>query len=233
MTDTPHRDVQGDTPRRLVVLISGRGSNMQAIVEAAGEPGSGAEVVAVIANTPRAAGLQWAQARGIATAVVPHDAHADRESFDAALAGVIDGHRPDYVLLAGFMRILTPGFVAHFQGRLINIHPSLLPAFPGLHTHRQALQTGVQWHGCSIHFVTPLLDQGPIIAQGTLPVTDADTPGSLAARLLQLEHVLYARVTHWLGQGRVQLLDSGRVLVHGEASRAFLLAADGVVQAGA
>lgn len=219
-------------PCRLVVLISGRGSNMQAIVEACRQRGSGAQVVAVVANTAAAAGLDWAQQQGIATQVVAHRDYAGREAFDAELARVIEGYRPDYVLLAGFMRILTPAFVARFKARLINIHPSLLPAFPGLHTHRQALDTGVQWHGCSIHFVTPALDQGPIIAQGILPVMAGDTPETLAQRLLRLEHVLYACVTHWLGQGRVQLDDHGCVQVRGVASRGFVLMDDRVVLAG-
>src|SRR5690606_11524264 len=157
-----------------------------------------ATVSAVIANKPDAAGLEWAQAHGIPTAVVPHRDFDSREAFDAALAEAIEAHRPHYVLLAGFMRVLTPGFVERFNGRLINIHPSLLPAFPGLHTHQQALAMGVQWHGCTIHFVTPVLDHGPIVAQGMVPVRTDDSPEDLANRLLQVEHRMYADVVGWL-----------------------------------
>src|SRR5690606_1087635 len=138
-----------------------------------------------IANKADAAGLEWARERGIQTAVVPHRDYDSREAFDQALADTIEAYQPHYVLLAGFMRVLTPAFVEQFNGRLINIHPSLLPAFPGLHTHRQALAMGVQWHGCTILFVTPVLDHGPIVAQGVVPVLSDDTPDDLAGRVLQ------------------------------------------------
>lgn len=209
---------------RLVVLISGRGSNMQTIVHSAREQAMPASVCAVIANKADAKGLQWAREQGIETRLVSHRDYASRGEFDQALMRVIDAYQPDYVLLAGFMRVLTPEFVEHFNGRLINIHPSLLPAFPGLHTHQQALDMGVQWHGCTIHFVTPMLDCGPIVAQGAIPVYSDDTPDSLADRVLQIEHRLYARVVAWLAEGRVSLDSAQRVRVRGIASRSFVMA---------
>ncbi|NYT59477.1 phosphoribosylglycinamide formyltransferase [Alcaligenaceae bacterium] len=213
---------------RIVVLISGRGSNMQTIVNAVRDRGLPATISAVIANKPDAGGLEWARERGIQTAVVPHRDYDTREAFDAALADAIEHYQPHYVLLAGFMRVLTPGFVERFNGRLINIHPSLLPAFPGLHTHQQALAMGVQWHGCTIHFVTPVLDHGPIVAQGVVPVLADDTPDDLAGRVLQVEHKIYADVVGWLAQGRVTLDAMQRVRVAGVASRSFVLTPDGV-----
>ncbi|HEY9459484.1 MAG TPA: phosphoribosylglycinamide formyltransferase [Paralcaligenes sp.] len=209
---------------RLVVLISGRGSNMQTIVHSAREQAVPANVCAVIANKADARGLQWAHEQGIETRLVSHRDYSSRGEFDQALVQVIDAYRPDYVLLAGFMRVLTPEFVEHFNGRLINIHPSLLPAFPGLHTHQQALDTGVQWHGCTIHFVTSMLDSGPILAQGAVPVYSDDTSDSLADRVLQIEHKLYARVVQWLAEGRVSLDSAQRVRVRGIATRSFVMA---------
>lgn len=200
---------------------------MQAIVNAAREPGLKAHVAAVVANREQAEGLAWARQQGIATRLVPHRQYATRDAFDAELAKVIEAYQPHYVLLAGFMRVLTPGFVEQFSGRLVNIHPSLLPAFPGLHTHQQALATGVQWHGCTVHFVTPVLDHGPIIAQGVVPVMAGDTPDDLSGRLLKLEHTMYAEVVRWLVQGRVSLDTMQRVQVRGVASRAFVLAPGG------
>lgn len=214
---------------RIVILISGRGSNMQAIVETIRKQGLPAQVCAVIANKADAPGLAWAQQQGLDTQVVPHREYASREAFDAALAQAIEACQPHYVLLAGFMRVLTPGFVEQFNGRLINIHPSLLPAFPGLHTHQQALALGVQWHGCTLHFVTPVLDHGPIIAQGIVPVRANDTPDDLSARLLRVEHRLYADVVRWLAEGRIALDAMQRVQVRGVASRSFVLTPDGVV----
>lgn len=216
-------------PCRLVVLISGRGSNMQTIVNTAREPGVNAQVCAVLANKPDAGGLQWAQSQGIPVQAVPHRNYPTRDAFDAALMQAIDAYEPDYVLLAGFMRVLTPGFVEHYNGRLINIHPSLLPAFPGLHTHQQALAMGVQWHGCTIHFVTPVLDHGPVIAQGVVPVLAADTPDDLAGRLLKVEHTMYGHVVQWLAQGRVSLDAMQRVHVRGLVNRSFVLGPQGVV----
>ena len=202
--------------RRLVILISGRGSNMQALVQACRGQSWPAEVAAVIASRPDAAGLDWARQQGIATAALYHKDYPSREAFDAALAREIDRHAPDYVLLAGFMRVLTPGFVNHYAGRLVNIHPSLLPAFPGLHTHAQALATGVRAHGCTVHFVTPVLDHGPIIAQGCVPVLAGDTPEALAGRVLEVEHQVYPAAARWLAEGRVSLTADQRVEVAGE-----------------
>jgi phosphoribosylglycinamide formyltransferase-1 len=190
-----------------VILISGRGSNMQALVEA----GTGADIRAVIANRGDAKGLEWARARGIATAVVEHREHPSREAFDAALAKRIEGYAPDAILLAGFMRIFTPGFIERFARRVVNIHPSLLPAFPGLHTHRQALQCGVKVHGATVHFVTPALDNGPIIIQGVVPVLGDDTEEALAARVLQVEHRIYPQALRWMVEGRIGF-DAGDVV---------------------
>lgn len=181
---------------------------MQSIVQACAAQAWPAEVAAVIANKADAAGLDWARDRGIATAVVPHREFPSRETFDAALAAQIDRYEPDYILLAGFMRVLTPGFVSRYTGRLINIHPSLLPAFPGLHTHAQALAVGVRAHGCTVHFVTPVLDHGPIIAQGVVPVREGDTAEQLAERVLRIEHQVYPAVAAWLAQDRVRLNDN-------------------------
>jgi phosphoribosylglycinamide formyltransferase-1 len=188
--------------KRYVILISGRGSNMESLLDA-GLPGVCA---AVISNRPAVAGLAGAASRGIATTVIDHRGFASREEFDAVLAAEIDRHRPDLVLLAGFMRILTDGFVRRFEGRLLNIHPSLLPAFPGVKTHAQALAAGVRLHGCSIHFVTPALDGGPIIAQAAVPVQANDDEASLGRRVLAEEHLLYPRVAHWFLDGRLQLV---------------------------
>lgn len=185
----------------LVILISGRGSNMQALLEA------GLPVSAVISNRADAKGLGTAAARGVATRVVEHRGFSSREAFDAALAAAIDAFEPRLVVLAGFMRILTPQFVARFEGRLLNIHPSLLPAFPGLDTHERALQAGVKIHGCTVHFVTPALDHGPIVIQAALRVRSGDTPDSLAARVLKMEHVVYPRAVRWFVEGRLALED--------------------------
>ena len=207
---------------RLVILISGRGSNMQTIVETLAGERLAAQVCAVISNRTDAAGLTWARERGIETRAVPHRNFPTREAFDQALAAEIEGFQPDFVLLAGFMRVLTPGFVERFEGRLINIHPSLLPSFPGLHTHQQALTLGVQWHGCTVHFVTAQLDHGPIVAQGIVPVLAGDDPDALASRLLAVEHRVYAQVVRWLAEGRVSLDEKHGVRVQGVATRAFL-----------
>lgn len=205
--------------RRFVVLISGRGSNMQQIVTEARQHRWPAQFVRVIANQASATGLAWAQNQGIPTSVLEHREFATRELFDEHLAQIIEQDNPDYVLLAGFMRILTPAFVARFKNRLVNIHPSLLPAFAGLKTHAQALAAGVGWHGCTVHFVTDELDHGPIIAQAAVPVKADDTPESLAARVLEAEHVLYPRVVQWLAQGRVQVQAPAQVTVQGVSDR--------------
>jgi len=207
--------------RRVALLISGRGSNMQAIVRTLREQNAPDDACLIISNRPDAAGLTWARAQGLATQVVDHRAYDSREAFDLALGDALAAHAPDYVLLAGFMRILTPALLARFAGKMLNIHPSLLPLFPGLHTHQQALDAGVRWHGCTVHVVTPRLDHGPIVAQGVIPVHDGDDADALAARLLPLEHTVYARVTQWLVEGRVSVDADGRVRVAGEPARAF------------
>jgi len=208
--------------RRVALLISGRGSNMRAIVRVLRAQNVPDDACLVISNRPDAAGLTWARAQGLATHVVDHRAYDTREAFDVALGDAIAAHAPDYVLLAGFMRILTPALVARFAGKMLNIHPSLLPLFPGLHTHQQALDAGVRWHGCTVHVVTQQLDHGPIVAQGVIPVHDGDDADALAARLLPLEHDVYARVTQWLVEGRVSVNAAGRVRVAGEPARAFV-----------
>ena len=196
--------------KNLVILISGRGSNMEAIVRACAHETWPARVAAVIANCPDAAGLAFAASHGIATAVVDHRQFPDRASFDAALAEVIDGYAPDLVVLAGFMRVLTEAFVGHYSGRMLNIHPSLLPMFPGLKTHQQALDAGCRVHGATVHFVTPTLDHGPIVAQSVVPVRAGDDAAALAARVLQTEHVMYPRAVRWFVEGRLAL-DGERV----------------------
>ncbi|WP_322032292.1 phosphoribosylglycinamide formyltransferase [Paraburkholderia sp. J76] len=196
--------------KNLVILISGRGSNMEAIVRACAQEAWGARIAAVIANRPDAAGLAFAASNGIATAVVDHRQFSDRAGFDAALAQVIDGYAPDLVVLAGFMRVLTDAFVDHYSGRMINIHPSLLPMFPGLKTHQQALDAGCRVHGATVHFVTPTLDHGPIVAQSVVPVRAGDDAAALAARVLKTEHVMYPRAVRWFVEGRLAL-DGERV----------------------
>ncbi len=208
-------------PIRVAILISGRGSNMQALVRAVTNESLPVQICAVLSSRPDAPGLDWAHAHGLSTGIVSHRDFDNRQAFDAALQAHLDALEPDYILLAGFMRVLGAELVRHFAGRIINIHPSLLPAFPGLHTHAQALAQGVQWHGCTVHFVTPVLDHGPIIAQGAIPVLAEDTPERLAARLLPLEHRLYTQVLRWLAAGRIILQDDGRVQVRGESHRAW------------
>lgn len=183
--------------KNIVILISGSGSNMAAIVRTA-EQAQWAQrlhvrVAAVISNKAEAGGLAWAQDQGIATAVLDHKGFASREDFDAALRTEIDRFAPDLLVLAGFMRILTPGFVAHYAGRLLNIHPSLLPAFPGLNTHQRAIDAGCQFAGATVHQVTAELDHGPILAQVVVPVLPGDTAKTLAARVLTQEHLIYPR----------------------------------------
>jgi phosphoribosylglycinamide formyltransferase-1 len=192
----------------VVVLISGRGSNMQAILDA------GIPVAAVISNRVEAAGLAIAAQRGVATAVVDHRRYASREAFDGALAAEIERHAPQLVALAGFMRVLTPAFVARFKSRIMNIHPSLLPQFPGLDTHARALAAGVKRHGCTVHFVTAELDHGPIIAQAAVPVLAGDTEETLAARVLEQEHLLYPRAIRWFLDGDL-VIEGGKVRVKG------------------
>ena len=187
--------------KSVVILISGRGSNLLALLEAQ-LPG---RIAAVISNRPEAKGLELARSRGVAALALDHRRYANREEFDLALAAEIDRHGADLVVLAGFMRILTEGFVRHFDGRLMNIHPSLLPAFPGLHTHQRALDEGVRIHGCTVHFVTPALDHGPVIVQAAVPVLDGDDEATLAARVLQQEHLAYPLAVRWFAEGRLRL----------------------------
>jgi phosphoribosylglycinamide formyltransferase 1 len=194
--------------KRIVILVSGRGSNMQSIVQACAKEGWNARVAAVISNRPDAQALAFAAARGIPTVVVEHRRFADRERFDAALADAIDVHAPGVVVLAGFMRILGPAFVDRYAGRLVNIHPSLLPAFPGLHTHRRAIEAGCKFAGATVHFVTNDLDHGPIIAQAVVPVSPADTEETLATRVLAREHVLYPLCLRWLIDGSLRVQGS-------------------------
>ncbi|MET0267131.1 MAG: phosphoribosylglycinamide formyltransferase [Duganella sp.] len=191
--------------KNIVILISGRGSNMEAIVRAAQAERWPARIAAVISNRADAGGLAFAASHGIATAVVSNKDYASREAFDAALQTVIDGFTPDLVVLAGFMRILTPGFVDHYTGRMLNIHPSLLPLFPGLHTHAQALAAGVAEHGATVHFVTAELDHGPSVAQARVPVLPGDTPETLSARVLVEEHLLYPQAVRSFVEGKLTM----------------------------
>jgi phosphoribosylglycinamide formyltransferase-1 len=184
--------------KNIVILISGRGSNMEAIVQACATEGWNARVAAVVSNRPDAAGLVFAASRAIPTAVVDHKAFAQREEFDAELATTIEAFAPDVLVLAGFMRILSPAFVQRFEGRMVNVHPSLLPAFTGLHTHRRAIEAGCKLAGATVHFVTAELDHGPIIAQAVVPVLADDTEAALTARVLAREHLLYPRAVRWL-----------------------------------
>jgi phosphoribosylglycinamide formyltransferase-1 len=190
--------------KNLVLLISGRGSNLQAILQAAREQGWIGSVRGVISNKADAAGLDVARADGVPTQVVAHTDFASREDFDQALGDAIAALQPDVIALCGFMRVLGAAFVARFSGRLVNIHPSLLPAFTGLHTHARALESGVKWHGATVHLVTDALDHGPILAQAIVPVLDDDTPQTLAARVLVEEHRIYPAVVRALLEGRVQ-----------------------------
>jgi len=195
--------------KSVVILISGRGSNMEAIVGA----GLPAKVAAVISNRADAAGLKFAAQSGIAVQVVDEREFSSRGAFDAALETAIERHSPDLVALAGFMRVLGGDFVRHYSGRMVNIHPSLLPAFPGLHTHRRALQEGVKLHGCTVHFVTPQVDHGPIIVQAAVPVRAGDTEATLAARVLRQEHRVYPLAIRWFVEGRLAV-ENGIVRVN-------------------
>lgn len=202
---------------RCVVLISGRGTNLSAILKATADADYPAEIVAVISNKPEATGLLLAQRAGVATEVVPSQGVTDREVYDQALLAAIDRHQADLVILAGFMRILTPGFVAHYAGRMINIHPSLLPSFTGMHTHQRALDAGVHVHGCTVHFVTAELDHGPMIAQAAVPVYADDDASKLAARVLKEEHRIYPAAVRWFAEGRLKVVGQ-RVLLSNECA---------------
>jgi len=214
--------------KSIVILISGHGSNMESLLQAVADGVLPVRVAAVLANRPDAKGLATAAAAGVATRVVDHKLYSSREAFDAALAAAIDSFAPDLVVLAGFMRILSDGFVAHFAGRLINIHPSLLPSFPGLHTHQRALDEGVRVHGCTVHFVTPALDHGPIIAQAAVPVVDGDDPARLAARVLAQEHRVYPLAVRWFAEGRLQLTDGKVVCAAPQDGDSALISPGGV-----
>jgi phosphoribosylglycinamide formyltransferase-1 len=193
------------TRKRTAILISGRGSNMAALIAAARSPDFPAEVALVLSNKPDAAGLALAKNAGIAVAAVDHKIYAGRDEFEGSMQAMLDIHRIDLICLAGFMRILSAPFVSRWRGRIINIHPSLLPSFPGLDTHRRALQAGVKIHGCTVHFVESELDAGPIIAQSEIAVLDDDTPESLAARVLEKEHELYARALSLVASGKATI----------------------------
>lgn len=210
---------------RLAVLISGEGSNLQALIDACADPLFPAEIALVVSNKPQAKGLARAAAAGLATHIVDHRAYDDRAAFDAALDTALRAVQPDLVCLAGFMRLLTPGFVESWAGRMINIHPSLLPAFKGLDTHARALQAGVKLTGCTVHFVTPDMDEGPILVQAAVPVLAEDTPATLSARVKQAEHRAYPLAVRLIAEGRVTLAE-GRALIRGGAEAAaerFLL----------
>jgi phosphoribosylglycinamide formyltransferase-1 len=208
--------------KNIVILISGRGSNMEALIAARDAGNLPVNIAAVISNRPDAPGLEMAARAGIVTHFINHKGFAGREAFDAALAECIDQFSPDLVVLAGFMRILSDGFVNHYAGRLINIHPSLLPAFPGLHTHQRALEEGVRIHGCTVHFVTPALDHGPVIIQAAVPVFDGDSESSLAERVLAQEHRIYPQAVRWFAEDRL-LLDNGRVRLAADVADSAVL----------
>jgi phosphoribosylglycinamide formyltransferase-1 len=203
--------------RRTAVLISGRGSNLQALLAHCARPEASAQIALVISNQPAAGGLAHARAAGIATAVVDHRPHPSRESFEAEIDRALKDHAVEMVCLAGFMRILTAGFVDRWRDRLLNIHPSLLPAFRGLDTHRRALEAGVRLHGCTVHFSRAAVDAGPIIVQAALPVRQDDTPDSLAARVLALEHRCYPLALELVAAGRTRVVDERVVIASGSA----------------
>jgi phosphoribosylglycinamide formyltransferase 1 len=195
------------TPRRRVAaLISGRGTNMLSLIEAARAPDFPAEIALVLSNRPDAPGLATAKSLGIATAAIDHKIHAGREDFERTMQRMLDIHRIDFICLAGFMRLLTPWFVGQWTGAMLNIHPALLPSYKGLHTHERALADGVKIHGCTVHFVVPEMDAGPIVAQAAVPVLDSDTPATLAARVLAQEHVIYPLALRLVASGGTRLV---------------------------
>src|SRR5262245_44868269 len=202
--------------KRVAILISGRGSNMVALIDAAKDKDFPAEIALVLSNEPTAQGLERARAAGISTAVVDHRPHGkDRAAFERTLQAAIEPHRIDLICLAGFMRLLTPWFIGQWQGRLINIHPALLPAFKGLDTHARALAAGATQHGATVHFVVPEMDSGPIVMQGAVPVRDGDTEATLAARVLKVEHRIYPEALKLVAEGRVTIA-SDRCLIDGK-----------------
>jgi len=210
--------------KRIVILISGRGSNMEALLRAREAGELPVEIAAVISNKADAKGLETARAHGIAAGVVAHREFPSREAFDAALQAKIDEFNPDLVVLAGFLRVLTAAFVRHYEGRLINIHPSLLPAFPGLHTHERAIEAGCKLHGATVHFVTAELDHGPIIIQAAVPVLPDDTPDTLAARVLAQEHLIYPRAVRWFAENQMNVAN-GIVRISAPGANQLVVAA--------
>jgi phosphoribosylglycinamide formyltransferase-1 len=215
--------------RRVAVLISGRGSNMTSLIAAAKDPAFPAEIALVLSNRPKAPGLATARENGVTTVAIDHNHHLSREDFERAMQEVLEAHGIELVCLAGFMRILTAWFVERWTGRMINIHPALLPLYRGLHTHERALADGVKLHGASVHFVVPGMDEGPIIAQAAVPVLDGDTPDALGARVLAQEHVIYPLALGLLAGGRLTI-DGARVRVSGEAAETSALVAPQVAQ---
>jgi phosphoribosylglycinamide formyltransferase 1 len=191
--------------KRTAILISGRGSNMRALIERARDPSFPAEISLVLSNRPEAAGLAFAKDSNIPCTVVDHKSYAMREEFERAMQAVLEMHRIEIVCLAGFMRLLTPWFIEQWPGRLLNIHPALLPAYRGLHTHERALADGVKIHGCTVHFVSAGMDEGPVIAQAAVPVLDSDTPETLAARVLEQEHIIYPAALARIAEGLVSV----------------------------
>jgi len=206
------------TKRRVGILISGRGSNMMALVEASRAADYPAEIVCVVSNRPAAAGLAWAREQGISAHAVDHKAYATREAFEVALHAVLASESVELVACAGFMRLMTAGFVERWAGRMINIHPSLLPLYPGLHTHARALADGVRIAGCTVHYVVAETDAGPIISQGAVPVLEGDTPDSLAKRILAVEHVIYPHALALVAAGRARL-ENGRVRIMSDVNQ--------------
>jgi phosphoribosylglycinamide formyltransferase 1 len=198
--------------KRVAVLISGRGSNMTSLIEAASDASYPAEIVQVISNKEDAAGLSLARGHGIDALVISHKSFPDREAHDAAIDAALEAAEAEIVCLAGYMRIMTPGLIQKWAGKMINIHPSLLPAFPGLHTHQRAIEAGVHEHGCTVHFVTLGVDEGPVIAQAKVPVLPGDTPDKLSARVLTEEHLLYPAALRLVAQGKARMEDGGAVL---------------------
>ncbi len=216
--------------KRTAILISGRGSNMSALIEAARSPDYPADIVLVLSNRAEAQGLAYARERGIATAVIDHKIYAGREEFEKSMQVLLDLHHIKIICLAGFLRVLTPAFVQHWEGRLLNIHPSLLPAYRGLDTHARALADGVKIHGCTVHFVAPALDEGPIIAQAAVAVLDDDTPDTLAARVLTQEHVIFPAALAAVAGGHLQIKDNRVVFDHAKPEPpALRVRADGML----
>ncbi len=212
----------------MAVLISGRGSNMTSLLAAASDPAYPAEIALVLSNRPEAPGLATAREHGVATVAIDHKHHLSREEFERAMQEVLEARGIELICLAGFMRLLTPWFVERWTGRMINIHPALLPLYKGLHTHERALADGVKLHGASVHFVVPGMDEGPIIAQAAVPVLDGDTPATLGARVLAQEHVIYPLALGLLAGGRLTI-EGARVRISGEALETSALVAPQVL----